>query len=51
MKFGSLAVNSSKILINFAEAMKNFHNLDLEGFWELDCSSGGKLEGKITALT
>jgi len=31
MKFGSLAVNSSKMLINFASMLKNFHNLDLRG--------------------
>jgi hypothetical protein len=31
---------------NFAERVKNFHNLEFEGFWGLDWGSGGKLDGQ-----
>ena len=31
---------------NLRKTVKNFHNLDLEGFWRLGWSSGGKLDGE-----
>jgi len=38
-------VNSNKILINFADRVKNFHNVDLWGVLGLDWEIGSKLNG------
>ena len=35
---------------NFADEVKNFHNVDLKRFWGLGWSSVGKLEVKLLNL-
>ena len=45
IKIEWFTVNQSKIRINFADGVKNFHNLNLKRILGLNWSSGGELDG------